>query len=139
MPSSAIWCLVFASVLSIGLATGADAPCHAELSRRSDVTGSYVPQCTDDGKFTPVQCHGSTGYCWCVSVYGVEVEGTRKGPGEGPIDCEKDLKDLASVRQKRSILSRLIPRPHPPGIPRPPPRPHPPPPPPRPRRPLDWF
>lgn len=33
----------------------------------SGLMGSYVPQCEEDGVFSPVQCHGSTGYCWCVS------------------------------------------------------------------------
>ena len=28
--------------------------------------GAYLPSCEADGSFTPVQCHGSTGYCWCV-------------------------------------------------------------------------
>ena len=28
--------------------------------------GAYVPQCGEDGNFNATQCHGSTGYCWCV-------------------------------------------------------------------------
>lgn len=28
--------------------------------------GAYIPQCAVDGSFQPIQCHGSTGYCWCV-------------------------------------------------------------------------
>ena len=28
--------------------------------------GAYVPSCEADGSFSPTQCHGSTGYCWCV-------------------------------------------------------------------------
>ena len=28
--------------------------------------GEYVPQCEEDGRFAAVQCHGSTGLCWCV-------------------------------------------------------------------------
>jgi len=53
------------------------------------------PECDGQGKFSPTQCHGSTGYCWCVDPEtGAEVEGTRQGPGEGdgPLDCAK-LKD----------------------------------------------
>ena len=28
--------------------------------------GEYAPQCDNDGTFLPAQCHGSSGYCWCV-------------------------------------------------------------------------
>ena len=28
--------------------------------------GAYVPQCEEGGGFSPVQCHASTGYCWCA-------------------------------------------------------------------------
>ena len=30
--------------------------------------GAFVPQCEADGSFSQIQCHGSTGYCWCVDV-----------------------------------------------------------------------
>ena len=32
----------------------------------SSLIGAFVPQCEDDGRFSAVQCHGSTGFCWCV-------------------------------------------------------------------------
>uniref|UniRef100_A0A3Q0SFT4 Thyroglobulin type-1 domain-containing protein n=1 Tax=Amphilophus citrinellus TaxID=61819 RepID=A0A3Q0SFT4_AMPCI len=28
----------------------------------------FIPECTADGRYSPVQCHTSTGYCWCVRV-----------------------------------------------------------------------
>lgn len=28
--------------------------------------GEYVPQLDDSGNLLPMQCHGSTGYCWCA-------------------------------------------------------------------------
>ena len=34
----------------------------------SDVIGVYVPQCDENGNYLSVQCHGSTGYCWCVNT-----------------------------------------------------------------------
>ena len=38
--------------------------------------GGYLPQCEEDGNFSRVQCHGSTGYCWCVETEGgVPVSG----------------------------------------------------------------
>ena len=34
------------------------------------------PECDGEGKFVPTQCHGSTGYCWCVEPEtGKEIEG----------------------------------------------------------------
>ena len=31
----------------------------------SSLIGTYVPQCNGE-QWNDVQCHGSTGYCWCV-------------------------------------------------------------------------
>jgi len=45
--------------------------------------GCSVIMCSDDGSFTPKQCSGSTGYCWCVDKDGKEVDGTRQPPGKG--------------------------------------------------------
>lgn len=28
----------------------------------------FIPECTGDGRYNPVQCHAATGYCWCVRV-----------------------------------------------------------------------
>lgn len=41
------------------------------LVQQHDVTkkgnvGAFKPQCEDDGKFKKVQCHSSTGHCWCA-------------------------------------------------------------------------
>ena len=39
------------------------------------------------GNFAPKQCHGSTGYCWCVNVKtGKEIPHTRK---RGSLNCGK--------------------------------------------------
>lgn len=34
----------------------------------SSLIGSFAPQCEKDGSFSSVQCHSSTGYCWCVAT-----------------------------------------------------------------------
>ncbi|XP_030194015.1 thyroglobulin isoform X2 [Gadus morhua] len=53
------------------------------------VIRSYVPTCDDDGNFTPMQCSGSKGYCWCVNIYtGVEIPRPRTPPGKMPPRCE---------------------------------------------------
>uniref|UniRef100_A0A663LQR9 Nidogen 2 n=1 Tax=Athene cunicularia TaxID=194338 RepID=A0A663LQR9_ATHCN len=44
----------------------------------------YVPQCEAGGAFTPLQCHGDSGYCWCVDENGREIQGTRSEPGSTP-------------------------------------------------------
>uniref|UniRef100_A0A672IZ31 Nidogen 2a (osteonidogen) n=1 Tax=Salarias fasciatus TaxID=181472 RepID=A0A672IZ31_SALFA len=48
----------------------------------SSPDGAYVPQCDVDGRYSPLQCHGSSGYCWCVDGQGQERAGTRTSPGE---------------------------------------------------------
>ena len=49
--------------------------------------GGYYPGCSTSGDFEPQQCNGSTGYCWCVNQYGLELEGTRRGPTEKRVVC----------------------------------------------------
>ena len=36
--------------------------------------GVYVPQCLDDGRWSPLQCWGSVGTCWCVDERGVKTD-----------------------------------------------------------------
>ena len=47
----------------------------------------YLPQCETDGTFSPVQCHGDAGYCWCVNEDGSEIPGTRSPHGT-ELPCE---------------------------------------------------
>ncbi|XP_072050388.1 uncharacterized protein [Amphiura filiformis] len=56
--------------------------------------GAYVPSCTDAGEYEPKQCHGSTGYCWCVDVEGKELEGTRRGPVEDRVLCVVEPRNI---------------------------------------------
>ena len=45
--------------------------CASQLSQLDDAPmGAFIPQCTENGAFESQQCHGSTGYCWCVDEYG---------------------------------------------------------------------
>lgn len=53
-------------------------------SQRPLPPGLFVPECDEHGQYMPTQCHGSTGYCWCVDRDGREVEGTRTRPGTRP-------------------------------------------------------
>uniref|UniRef100_A0A8D2IXY9 Nidogen 2 n=1 Tax=Varanus komodoensis TaxID=61221 RepID=A0A8D2IXY9_VARKO len=54
---------------------------HYGGSPRGD---QYVPQCDAFGNFNPLQCHGNSGYCWCVDEHGREIQGTRSEPGAPP-------------------------------------------------------
>ncbi|KAM4690530.1 nidogen-2 [Rhinophrynus dorsalis] len=51
------------------------------------VVGQFVPECDQEGNYTPMQCHGSTGHCWCVNQHGEEVQGTRTPPGSPAPRC----------------------------------------------------
>ena len=44
--------------------------------KRRPLLGAFIPQCKDDGSYEEAQCHGSTGYCWCVDEDGNKKEGT---------------------------------------------------------------
>ena len=51
-----------------------------EISRNQGgppMVGAFLPSCKLNGDYEEVQCHGSTGYCWCVDKLGNELEGTR--------------------------------------------------------------
>ncbi|NXG04391.1 NID2 protein, partial [Sakesphorus luctuosus] len=69
-------------------------PCeHARMYPRevlpgpSPVGDGHVPQCDEEGRYRPLQCHGSTGHCWCVDAAGQEIAGTRTAPGTTPPRC----------------------------------------------------
>ncbi|XP_053292926.1 nidogen-1 [Pleuronectes platessa] len=54
------------------------------------VAGQYIPTCDENGAYEPMQCHGSTGYCWCVDQNGQEILGSRSGPGSRPMCIDHD-------------------------------------------------
>ncbi|XP_041353143.1 SPARC-related modular calcium-binding protein 1-like isoform X2 [Gigantopelta aegis] len=45
----------------------------ASLRHKSEV---FVPVCKHDGTFAEVQCHGTTGFCWCVTKDGRHIPAT---------------------------------------------------------------
>ncbi|XP_076151725.1 nidogen-2 [Alosa pseudoharengus] len=52
------------------------------------LVGAFVPQCDEEGQYRPLQCHGSSGHCWCVDVQGQERAGTRTPAGTPPTNCD---------------------------------------------------
>ncbi|XP_041727469.1 equistatin-like [Coregonus clupeaformis] len=56
-------------------------------SKKNSPPGTYIPTCDDDGQYTPEQCSGSTGYCWCVTCNGQKIKGTETPIGSAIINC----------------------------------------------------
>lgn len=73
--------------------TGCDSTCMTGLpiqpicrtmvrrSQQAGLIGAFEPSCEEDGSFSELQCHGSTGFCWCVDVETGQpvTNGTRGG------------------------------------------------------------
>lgn len=55
------------------------------------VVGAFVPSCKLNGDYEEKQCHGSTGFCWCVDKLGNELPGTRIRGGPDCIGFGKVL------------------------------------------------
>jgi len=65
--------------------------CEAEenaIEECAGIPGCFIPQCTDSCGYEPMQCSGSTGWCWCVDETGVEIEGTAQPSWQGYPECE---------------------------------------------------
>ncbi|XP_028399649.1 neurogenic locus notch homolog protein 2-like isoform X2 [Dendronephthya gigantea] len=65
---------------------------------RPPLLGAFTPQCEEDGSYSKMQCHGSTGYCWCVDVDGSKLEGTetRSRP-----NCTEEAKPKSKCEKER--------------------------------------
>uniref|UniRef100_A0A4W4FAB7 Thyroglobulin type-1 domain-containing protein n=1 Tax=Electrophorus electricus TaxID=8005 RepID=A0A4W4FAB7_ELEEL len=80
-----------------------EAPDHPKTKceqERDNVTvkhmiGAFIPQCDEEGHYRPLQCHPSTGYCWCVNSTGQKIEGTNTPPGTKTPNCEAPGKTVA--------------------------------------------
>ncbi|XP_027135700.1 SPARC-related modular calcium-binding protein 1 [Larimichthys crocea] len=79
----------------------------------------FIPECTADGRYSPVQCHAATGYCWCVRVEsGRPLPGTSErnhipdctGAEEAPADRRYKDKPLPGCpgAQKKQFLQSLV-------------------------------
>ncbi|KAK1804631.1 hypothetical protein P4O66_020623 [Electrophorus voltai] len=86
-----------------------EAPDHPKTKceqERDNVTvkhmiGAFIPQCDEEGHYRPLQCHPSTGYCWCVNSTGQKVEGTISPPGTPTPDCESEDHPKTKCEQER--------------------------------------
>jgi len=64
------------------LLSDGESPCQKHLNDANakssqGVIGHFIPTCHADGHYDRVQCHGSTGYCWCADMDGNERPNTR--------------------------------------------------------------
>uniref|UniRef100_A0A665TN62 Nidogen 2a (osteonidogen) n=1 Tax=Echeneis naucrates TaxID=173247 RepID=A0A665TN62_ECHNA len=75
--------------------------------------GAFVPQCDSDGQYRPLQCHGSTGHCWCVDSNGEERRGTRTEAGETPRDCSRPERPKTHCEQHRDSVRTTSPEGYP--------------------------
>ena len=66
-------------------------PCEQAQANATGLIGEFVPQCEEDGSYSSIQCWGSTGDCWCVDEYGIEIPGTTSSPGQGMPDCASTI------------------------------------------------
>ena len=84
-------------------------PCLDAVANASGMIGEFIPQCEDDGSYSPMQCWGSTGYCWCVDVNGIEIPGTSLGPSEGFPDCivQSDSLDVLFIGNSYTMYNEL--------------------------------
>ena len=69
--------VIFVFVLfNLGLTNNCCEEQDLALNDCDGMVGCFIPQCTDDCNWEPIQCWGSTGYCWCVNEDGQEIPGT---------------------------------------------------------------
>ncbi|XP_044148300.1 saxiphilin-like isoform X10 [Bufo gargarizans] len=83
-------------------------PCQKERQRQRErgrpLLGAFEPKCDEKGNYQPKQCHGSTGYCWCVNEEGKTIDGTKTPPGQKSVTCEDHQQSTPCLRHRQSVL-----------------------------------
>jgi len=90
---------LFFSLAAFTVALERTGPCTQDKLRLGqEMPGKFVPRCTQFGFYEPLQCHGSTGYCWCVNPdNGQELQGSRVPPGSDTPQCPACHKQRAAA------------------------------------------
>ncbi|XP_075057685.1 uncharacterized protein LOC142143610 isoform X2 [Mixophyes fleayi] len=91
----------------------AHTPCLKERQKHGGgkpLLGAYVPQCDEKGDYSPQQCHGSTGYCWCVNANGEEIAGTKTPPGQTPTTCGAPVVDTPCLKERKKLIGDKTPQ-----------------------------
>lgn len=63
-------------------------------SSKSIIKGGFVPECTENGSFKPLQCEPNNLVCFCVNSDGIEIKNSRCLPGQEKPDCFSMLKNF---------------------------------------------
>ena len=76
-------------------------------SEGTPVVGVFVPKCDTDGSFAQVQCHASTGKCFCVdSKSGEKIAGIAE-PGN-PLCMEGEILFLLFFCKENAFLNFFV-------------------------------
>ena len=82
--------------------------CSKALANSGHMMGGFRPRCASDGTYVPVQCRGSTGYCWCVNKKtGTRIPGTQK---RGRVSCSSTSSPTPAPKGKSCQGHGYIPR-----------------------------
>uniref|UniRef100_A0AC11D2A3 SPARC related modular calcium binding 2 n=1 Tax=Ovis aries TaxID=9940 RepID=A0AC11D2A3_SHEEP len=49
---------------------------YTQEQARRELQQVFIPECSEDGTYSQIQCHSYTGYCWCVTPNGRPISGT---------------------------------------------------------------
>nr|XP_054758295.1 papilin-like [Lytechinus pictus] len=75
------------------------------LATSGEAENRYIPECTSDGSYAPIQCYeGQARYCWCVNEAGEEIPGTRRR-GEEPDCTVETVEPTEAVTEKTSAAA----------------------------------
>lgn len=75
-----------------------------QQANSKNIPGSFVPRCTFDGHFSPLQCHGGTGECWCSTRDGLQIPGSLKKDPQMTFCDKYDTENYGSTAGKQSKL-----------------------------------
>eukprot|EP00794_Sanderia_malayensis_P007117 gene7117-7921_t len=65
----------------------------ANKIRKSGLIGAYTPSCKPNGDYSALQCHSSTGVCWCADRFGKPVSEDKKKLTDCSNPCFKRILD----------------------------------------------
>jgi hypothetical protein len=79
--------------------------CEKLYKKVSDqkLVGAYVPRCTNTGDFDALQCHSSSGDCWCVNKMGQRIPNSGISPGAPPPRCDDYDREIIYPVESRPV------------------------------------